>query len=164
MSGAQVQVELREVQHSDLDLFFQFQNDPDAIWMAAFTPPDPSDRDAFDRHWRTILADENVVARTIVAGGRVAGHVLKYEHEMGPEVTYWLGREYWGKGIATQALKQFLQVVTTRPVFARAAKDNTASLRVLEKCGFIIYSEGKGHAHARSAEVEEFLLTLSGDH
>lgn len=160
MSGAKAKVKLREIQQSDLDLFFQHQNDPDAIWMAAFTPPDPSDREAFDAHWRTILADKSGVARTIVFEGQVAGHVLKYEHHLGPEVTYWLGREYWGKGIATEALKQLLKIVTARPVFARTSKNNIGSFRVLQKCGFKIQGEDSGYANGRHAQVEEYILRL----
>ena len=156
----QTKVKLREVRQSDLDIFFQYQNDPDAIWMAAFTPPDPSDRDAFDAHWRTILADKNVVDKTVVIEGQAAGYVSKYEHQLGPEVTYWLGREYWGKGIATDALKQLLEIVTTRPVFARTAKDNIGSFRVLQKCGFKIHGEDSGYAHGRQAHVEEYILKL----
>jgi RimJ/RimL family protein N-acetyltransferase len=91
----------------------------------------------------------------------VAGSVSTYEDAGRREVTYWIGKEYWGKGIATRALAAYLeQVVTMRPLYARAAKDNTASLRVLEKCGFSIIGEGKGFANARGAEIEEFMLSL----
>ena len=47
-----------------------------------------------------------------------------------------------------------------RPMYARVVKDNIASLRVLEKCGFTICGEGKGFAYARGEEVEEFILRL----
>ncbi len=77
-----------------------------------------------------------------------------------PEVTYWLGKEFWGQGIATRALAAFLGQMTERPVYARAAKDNAGSLRVLEKCGFTITGEGKGFANARGMEIEEYILTL----
>jgi RimJ/RimL family protein N-acetyltransferase len=42
----------------------------------------------------------------------------------------------------------------------RAARDNIASIRVLEKCGFILFGYGKGFAHGRGVEVEEVLLEL----
>lgn len=151
---------LREVRKSDLDVYFQNQNEQEAIWMAAFTPPDPSDREAFDVHWRTVLADKSGSVKTVVVGGKVAGHVLKYDHDMGPEVSYWLGKEYWGKGIATEALKQFLKTLPMRPVFARVAKDNIGSFRVLQKCGFRIVGEGSGYANGRMAHIEEYILKL----
>lgn len=112
-------------------------------------------------HWKRILADETVMIKTIVVQGRVIGNVLSYEQNGRPEVSYWIGRDFWGQGYATQALSAFLaHVNTTRPMYARAAKDNIGSLRVLQKCGFAIVGEDKGFANARGTEVEEFILEL----
>lgn len=155
------EIVLRDVVDSDLPIFFEQQQDEGANWMAAFTAKDPADREAFMAHWARIRGDESNVIQTILYDGRVAGSVSSYLEEPGrPEVTYWLGREYWGQGIATRALTAFLERMTTRPVYARAAKDNTGSLRVLGKCGFTIIGEGRGFANARGAEVEEYLLRL----
>jgi RimJ/RimL family protein N-acetyltransferase len=90
----------------------------------------------------------------------VAGYVLVHSWFGNPEITYWLGREYWGKGIATRALGQFLAQVVTRPLYGRAAKDNIASIRVMEKCGFTHTDEDKGFANARGEMVEEVILIL----
>jgi RimJ/RimL family protein N-acetyltransferase len=76
------------------------------------------------------------------------------------EVTYWIGRSYWGKGIATNALKAFLAVDRSRPLYARVASDNVASGRVLEKCGFCVIATERNVAEARSAEIEELVLLL----
>ena len=155
-------VVLREVQAEDLPLFFEHQQDPAAHSMAAFTAKDPTDQRAFMAHWTRILGDATITTRTILIEGQVAGSVSSYEETAGhPEVTYWLGKPYWGKGIATAALRAFLAQVTTRPIYARVAKDNRASLRVLEKCGFTIIDEDKGFANARGQEIEEWLLQLS---
>jgi RimJ/RimL family protein N-acetyltransferase len=154
-------VTLREVIETDLDVFFENQRDPQANRMAAFTAKDPSDREAFDRQWARILADDEVIIRTILYNGQVAGSVLSYIQSDEREVSYWLGREYWGKGIATQSLAQYLDQVKARPLYARVAKDNLASLRVLEKCGFKITGEDRGFANARGEEVEEYFLTLA---
>jgi RimJ/RimL family protein N-acetyltransferase len=155
------QTGLRNVRDEDLPIFFRHQKDEQANTMAAFTAKDPTDRDAFMAHWRRILADSTVIVRTITFNGQVAGSVLSYEEEGKPEVSYWLGREYWGKGIATWALKEFLaRHNRTRPIYARVAKDNLGSLRVLEKCGFEIVGESRGFANARGQEVEELLLEL----
>jgi RimJ/RimL family protein N-acetyltransferase len=162
-SGFMGKVVLREVTENDLPIFFQQQLDPEANQMAAFTARDPADRNAFNAHWNKILADETVMPRTILLDGHVAGSVASWVDTkwLGkPEVTYWIGKEYWGKGLATKALSEFLKIQKTRPLYARAARDNIASLRVLEKCGFKIFGYDKSLAFARGTEVEEALLEL----
>jgi RimJ/RimL family protein N-acetyltransferase len=152
---------LRDVVQEDLAIFFGHQLDEEANHMAAFTAKDPTDLAAFKAHWKRILEGPGIIPQTIVLDGQVAGHIMSYEEAGVPEVTYWLAREYWGQGLATRALREFLESASkTRPIFARAAKDNAASLRVLEKCGFTIISEGKGFANARGAEIGEWLLEL----
>lgn len=158
------EVYLRVVIEEDLPVFFEQQLDPEANHMAAFTVEDPADREAFDDRWRRILAAETVIIRTIVWGGEVAGHVLSYEEGGRPEVSYWIGRAYWGRGIATRALATFLaEVNTARPIYARVAKDNVASLRVLERCGFRVTGEDVGFANARGEEIEELLLERAAE-
>ncbi|RXJ71858.1 GNAT family N-acetyltransferase [Veronia nyctiphanis] len=157
-------IELREVAESDLPTFFEFESDPEAVHMAAFTSENPSDRDMFLAHWEKILANPNVITRSIVRGKAVLGSVLSYEESGRPEVTYWIGRQYWGQGVATDALTLFLKTVDThRPMRARTAKDNLASIRVLEKCGFGITEETRGFANARGKEIEELEFEFSGD-
>lgn len=152
---------LRDVLDTDLPIFFEQQLDPQANYMAAFTAKDPTNREAFFAHWNRILSDATVIIKTIVYNGHIAGSVLSYEEAGRPEVSYWIGKEYWGKGIATRALSQFLaQANETRPIYARTAKDNLGSLRVLVKCGFTPISEAKGFANARGQEIEELLLEL----
>jgi RimJ/RimL family protein N-acetyltransferase len=121
---------LRDVVDDDLPIFFEHQLDPTANYMAAFTAKDPNDRAAFDAHWQRIRADANILNKTILVDGQVAGHLASFEQFGEREVSYWLGREYWERGIATRGLAAFLGLVTMRPLYARAAKDNTASLRV----------------------------------
>ena len=152
---------LRPVADADLSVFFAHQNDALAAHMAAFTGTNSSDLQAFRLRWRRLLSDETVHIRTILVDGAVAGHVLSYEVDEKPEVSYWIGREFWGRGLATWALTTFLNtVVRTRPINARAAADNAASLRVLEKCGFAIVDREQSFANARQAEIDELLLVL----
>ena len=155
-------VQLWDVIESDLPILFEHQLDPDANYMAAFTARDPMDRNAFMAHWAKILNDETITIQTILFNGQVAGSVACYkDEEFGEmEITYWIGKEYWGEGIATRALSIFLDLVSVRPLYGRAAKDNVASLRVMQKCGFILCGEGKGFAYARGKEVEEYILKL----
>jgi adenine phosphoribosyltransferase len=150
---------LRDVIDSDLPVFFAHQLDPEANYMAAFVAKDPANREAFNAHWKRIRGEPSILIRTVLCEGDVAGSVLSYEEDGRPEVSYWLGREYWGWGIATWALDEFLRVVNRkRPIYARVAKDNLASRRVLEKCGFLIIAEERGFANARGKEIEELLL------
>jgi RimJ/RimL family protein N-acetyltransferase len=108
----------------------------DAIRMAAFTSPDQDDRAAFERRWARLTSDVSTTNRVVEIGGRVMGHIASFDLEGHREVTYWIGREDWGRGIATRALQQFLRLEASRPLYAGAASDNAASIRVLTKCGF----------------------------
>jgi RimJ/RimL family protein N-acetyltransferase len=153
-------VTLREVQPSDLETFYEQQLDPEAIRMAAFVGKDRKDKVAFGAHWEKILNSSQNINRTIVADGQVAGHIACFPHGENLEVTYWLGREFWGRGLATQGLKRMLQLVVDRPIFGRAATDNIGSIRVLHKCGFKIVGTDKGFAIGRGEETEEYILRL----
>ncbi len=117
------------------------------------------DREAFDAHWAKIMADDTIILKTIEVDGQVAGHLVSFLIEEEREVGYWLGREFWGKGIATKALAEFLKIIETRPLYAHVAKHNIGSRRVLEKCGFKVIGEDKYMNRARE-EVKEFVLKL----
>ncbi|MFI0815244.1 GNAT family N-acetyltransferase [Streptomyces sp. NPDC021098] len=158
MSGPRVR--LRAVDRDDLPVFFDYHRDAEANRMAAFTAEDPDDRGAFDARWDRILGDDAVVKRTVLYDGRVAGNVLGFEQYGDPSVGYWIGREHWGKGIATRALAAFLEEVPTRPLHARVAVDNAGSLRVLEKCGFRMVREELAFAVARGREIGELVMVL----
>jgi RimJ/RimL family protein N-acetyltransferase len=155
-----VEIVLHDVTEADLPTFFEQQQDKDAVYMAAFTAKDPSDKDAFMAHWHKILGDANIINKTVIYDEQIVGHVACFEQFGDHEVTYWIDKAYWGKGIATAALSQLLDIVTIRPLHARAVKDNKGSIRVLEKCGFVIIGEDTGFANARGAEVEEYILKL----
>ena len=152
-------VVLREVHDSDLPVFFRQMNDPEALRMAAFTPKDPADRDTFDAHWKRIRASEDVL-RTVLVDGDVVGSAAVYGEPGEREVTYWIDRAHWGRGIATAALRELVAEVPERPLYARAAADNAGSLRVLQKCGFRVTARASGFANARGAEIDEFVLAL----
>ncbi|MCX4879912.1 MULTISPECIES: GNAT family N-acetyltransferase [unclassified Streptomyces] len=154
-------VVLRETHDSDLPVFFRQMNDPEAQRMAAFTPKDPADWDAFTSLWKRIRASD-AVARTVLADGDVVGSAAVYGTPGEREVTYWVDRAYWGRGVATAALRELLVEVRERPLYARAAADNAGSRRVLEKCGFRLTARASGFANARGEEIDEVVLTLEG--
>ena len=127
---------IRPVKADDLPIFFVHQLDPEATKLAAF----PSrDRAAFFTHWTTnILGNPAAVSRTILAGDQVAGNIGAWTDVASNDrfIGYWIGREFWGRGIASAALAQFLRFESTRPLHAHVAKHNLGSIRVLEKAGF----------------------------
>jgi RimJ/RimL family protein N-acetyltransferase len=149
---------LRDVVDSDVDAFYEHQLDPEATRMALF----PSrDREAFDAHWRRLLADDAATKKTIVDDGRVAGNVLCWEQDGRRLVGYWLGREFWGRGLATRALAELLQEVAARPLHAWVATSNVGSIRVLEKCGFVVAGSRTEHDEKLGEPVEELLFELT---
>jgi RimJ/RimL family protein N-acetyltransferase len=124
---------LREVREDDLDVLFEQQREPDANAMAVFPA---RDREAFDAHWHRVLADPRNTVRVIESDGEVAGNIGSWEQDGRRLVGYWLGRDFWGRGLATAALAELAQELP-RPLQAWVASSNAGSIRVLEKCGFV---------------------------
>jgi RimJ/RimL family protein N-acetyltransferase len=143
---------LRAVVGADLPLFYEHQRDPEAAAMAAFPP---RERDAFMAHWAKTLANDSALTWTVVSDGAVAGNIGCWEDDGRRFVGFWIGREFWGRGLATQALAEVLEVVDARPLHAHVVKSNVASIRVLEKCGFVKVGE-----HTGGDGIEELLLEL----
>lgn len=161
MSGTKPTLSLRPTTVADLSLLFEFQKDPEAVHMAAFTAPDPSDREAYIAKWTRLLGDPTITSRTIVLEEeRVVGSVGIWYMKEEPQVTYGIERSLWGRGIVTAALRLFLDEMKMRPLHAHAAWDNAGSIRVLEKCGFQRQSTERGFANARKAEIEEAVFVL----
>lgn len=154
-------ITLIETEKDDLNAFFQFQLDKEANYLAAFTPKDPNDKMAYLEKYTKHLSDPTINMRTIKVNGEIAGSIAKFVMEGEAEITYWIDKKFWGKGVATIALKKFLTIETTRPIFGRVAFDNFGSQKVLEKSGFKKVGTDKGFANARQTEIEEFIYKLS---
>ena len=148
---------LRDVVEADIPVLFEHQLDPEATHMAAF-PSRP--REEFAAHWRRVLARDDATAKTIVVDGQVAGHIGCWNDGDRRLVGYWIGREFWGRGVATRALAQ-LVAAEPRPLHAWVAAHNVASIRVLEKCGFVRVESHTVHHEAPGGELEELLLELA---
>jgi RimJ/RimL family protein N-acetyltransferase len=141
---------LRDVEASDLPFFFEHQLDPEATRMADF----PSrDRESFMAHWGRVLKEENALKKTILFDGEVAGNIVSFVNSGEREVGYWIGRGFWGRGVATRALAEFLRLEERRPLHARVVRHNVASVKVLEKCGFRVTGE----------EDDEIVLELGSE-
>lgn len=154
-------VQLRKTVIDDLPLLFEFQLDEEANHLAAFTPNNFKDKEAYLSKHTKLLNDPKINNQTILFNNNIVGSIAKFEMFGDNEITYWIERKYWGKGIATTALKLFLTIERSRPLFGRIAFDNIGSQRVLEKCGFIKFGSAKGFANARKSEIEESIYKLS---
>jgi RimJ/RimL family protein N-acetyltransferase len=117
-----------------VSISFERQQDPEARRMAVFPE---RDRATFAAHWRRVLANDAATNRTVLSDGRVAGYVVSFDQDGKRLVGYWIGREFWGRGLATKALAALLEEETARSLHAWVATTNVAFMRVLEKCGFV---------------------------
>lgn len=145
----------------DLNTLFQFQLDKEGGYLAAFMPKDPTDKAAYINKYTKLLADPTVNNQTILLNNTIVGSIAKFIMEGDTEITYWIDRKFWGQGIATAALQEFLKLEKTRPIYGRVAFDNYGSQKVLEKCGFIKTGTDKGFANARQQEIEEYIYILT---
>jgi RimJ/RimL family protein N-acetyltransferase len=143
-------VSLRPVTEDDLPIFFEHQRDQIAVDMAAFPARDLETHTA---HWHRSLRQAGTVARTILFESEPVGHVVSWLQDDRRLVGYWIAGSHWGRGIASDALGQFLDIVTLRPLRAIVAEHNRGSARVLEKHGFTVEKRVPG------GDVDEFILT-----
>jgi RimJ/RimL family protein N-acetyltransferase len=150
-------VRLRPVEAGDLPRLFDHQLDEESNRMAVVLP---RTREAFDAHWAKVLADPAVTARVVLLGETVVGSISCFPRDGGDHVGYWIDRAYWGRGIASRALHLLLQEVTKRPLVATAATSNGSSLRVLQKCGFVVEQVHLAPASDRYPECELAVLVL----
>lgn len=161
MANNKLEIKLRPTKISDLDFLFQFQLDKESGYLAAFMPKDTTDKIAYIEKYTKLLDDSTVNNQTIILDNIIVGSIAKFIMEGDTEITYWIDRKFWGQGIATKTLKEFLAIETNRPIFGRVAFDNFGSQKVLEKCGFVKVGIDKGFANARQAEIEESIYKLS---
>ncbi len=129
-------IRLRPIIDADLNDMFAWESDPRGIAMAAFTRPDPSDRDAFDVHYERVLGNPDNTTRAIEADGVFVGTIASFTLEGDRELTYWIDSSRWGQGLATKALDAFLDIERTRPLYGRVADYNLGSAKVLRQGRF----------------------------
>ncbi len=154
-------ITLIKTEENDLNIFFEFQLDEEANYLAAFTSKDPNNKAAYIEKYSKHLADPTINMQTIKVNDVIVGSIAKFVIENDAEITYWIDKKFWGQGIATTALKELLKIEQVRPIYGRVAFDNYGSQKVLEKCGFVKIGTDKGFANARQKEIEEFIYKLS---
>ena len=154
-------VQLRRVETADLALFFEHHLEVRPLPASASASERDARKAVFLDRWAQMLSDDEVVARTIVWNGEVAGYIARFIQREKPSVATWLGRSYWGKGIATRAAQAFLAQIEERPLYARVAYDNLASLQILRKIGFEIVGHDSFFSDVHGYEIDEIILALN---
>lgn len=153
-------IELRDLDDDDLDAVFEMMRDPEGVAMAAFTAADPDDRAAFDAWIARQRADPDVLCLVVTENGGFAGTAAVFTVDGDREVSFWIARHAWGRGVATEALRLLISREPERPLFARAAAHNVGSIAVLTKVGFTEVSRNVDFAPGVGREVEEIVFTL----
>ncbi|HYI23368.1 MAG TPA: GNAT family N-acetyltransferase [Candidatus Limnocylindrales bacterium] len=147
-------IELRPVEVSDLESFYEFQSDPEAVAMAVFGS---RDRASHFEVWTTkIMVNPDGLARTVLVDGVVAGNMLSWSSDGVRYVGYWIGREFWGRGVATEALGLFVREIPERPIYGLVVISNVGSQRVLEKNAFVRLEQRP----SPDDDIEEFVYRL----
>lgn len=153
-------IELRDLDDDDLDAIFEMMRDRVAVEMAAFTAADPDDRAVFDEWIARERAAPDVALYVVTENGGFAGTAALFSADGDREVTYWIARHAWGRGVASEALRILVSREPERPLFARVAAENAASLAVLTKAGFTEVSRDIEFAPGVGREVEEIVMVL----
>jgi RimJ/RimL family protein N-acetyltransferase len=136
---------------------YDLQLDPDSNRMAVMIP---RTREAFDSHWSQSLDDPKITARVILVGEDLVGYISCFARDGQDHVGYWIDRAFWGQGIASRALHLLSEQVVQRPLVATVATSNGASLRVLQKCGFVVEQVRLAPARDRYPACVEAVLVL----
>ena len=153
-------IALRAFADGDLDALFTWESDPRAVHMAAFTRANPSDRSAFDTHYERVRSNPSNTLLAIDDNGEFVGTVGSFTLEGKREVTYWIAPARWGQGLASGALRAFLAIESTRPLYGRVAGHNAASAKVLARAGFVEVGSDTGFAPGVGSEVVERIYRL----
>lgn len=151
---------LQKTTVEDLEQLFLFQADEEANYLAAFNSENPSDKEAYMKKWTGIVNRDNCNMQTIWVDDVIAGSVIHFDLGDETNVSYWIDRPQWGKGIATKGLQMFLETTDKKILYGRVAYDNTGSQKVLEKNGFVKTGTETGFANGRGKEIEEFIYVL----
>jgi len=155
-----MKISLRKSLVSDFEVFYQNQADKEANFMAAFTSKNPYDKDAYIKKWTRLMTVDSVHMESILLDDTVVGCVVKFVMGEDSDLTYAIDKKHWGKGITSEAVKLFLEIEPTRPLYGRVANDNYGSQKILEKTGFLKIGTNTDFANARGIEIKEYIYRL----
>lgn len=156
-----MQISLRKTTLEDLGTLFVFQADEEANYIAAFNVEDPNDKDAYMNKWSKIITNPSVNMQTIIVDNDILGSVIHFDIMDETNVSYWIDKKHWGKGIASASLKAFLDTTDKKVLYARVAYDNIGSQKVLENNSFNRIGEEVGYAYGRQKEITEYVYQIS---
>ncbi len=88
-------ITLSKTTASDLHTLFEFQLNKEAIYLAAFTPEDPSDKAAYLEKYGKFLTDPTNNTQTIKVDDQIVGSIAKFVMFGEDEITYWIDRKHW---------------------------------------------------------------------
>lgn len=98
------------------------------------------------------------------AVGGIGIHPMKDIHQKNAELGYWLAEPFWGKGIMSKAIDQVLNYAFVtyeiNRVFATPFSTNSASIRVLEKAGFILEGQYEKTLFKNGAYFDELVYAV----
>lgn len=151
---------LQKTTVEDLETLFIFQADEESNRVAAFNSADPKDKKAYLDKWTGIVANPKVNMQTIFIDDVLVGSVIHFDLGDETNVSYWIDRKHWGKGIASKALQQFIATTDKQTLYGMVAFDNIGSQKVLERNGFVRIGAKKGFANGRGEEIQEFVYRL----
>ncbi len=139
-----MQTLLRAYRSDDIDALTAIANNERVSRYLIDTFPYPYTRE--DASWwiDSGAAQHGAITRAIEHDGRLVGTIgVAPQHGWRAhiaEIGYWLGEHYWGRGIASDALRLMSQhafeELGYRKLIAPVLAPNGASMRVLEKCGY----------------------------
>lgn len=153
-------IELRDIADDDLDAVFEMMRDPEGIARAAFTAKDPDDRSSFDAWMARNRANPSARVQVVTEDGGFAGTAGTFSVDGDREITYWIARHAWGRGVATAVIELLIALEPERPLYARAAALNTASVAALRRAGFAEISRNDAYAPGVGRNVEEIVFAL----
>ena len=149
---------LRSPSRSDAERLAELANNAAVARMSTRIPHPYALTDAESFLGHLEKGEEHVFAIEHGEDGLVGMIGLHDTGRMGPEIGYWLGQPYWGRGLATEAAQAVLDWAARtgrRCVVSSHFADNPASGAVLIKAGFLYTGEvTRTFSTARSAEVD----------
>jgi RimJ/RimL family protein N-acetyltransferase len=160
-----MQVTLREWKRSDADALAAIANNK-KIWdnVRDLLPFPYTKKDA--KEWLELVKKQKTVTTfCIEVDGNLAGSIgvtLKDDvYKKTAEIGYFIAEEYWGKGAATEAIKQMVSYVQKEfdivRIYAEVFEFNRASMKALEKNGFYLESIRKKAAFKNNMIVDDYV-------
>jgi ribosomal-protein-alanine N-acetyltransferase len=130
--------------YDDLESVFYNANNPDIYKFMSDEFPDSIEK------WKSFidytLNDKTVLYLAIKINENAVGGIgitpQKGIKRKNAELGYWLGKNYWGQGIMSKAVKEIVKLAFEKfeinRIYATPFETNTASHKVLERSGFIL--------------------------